>query len=237
MKTRWIATAMLMWWLLSGTAIYDAYAAEYKLAMSEEKDVCQSMLTLANEGLLQVQSLENDSGPERLGVSFTKWERVKRAPSFQDHNGNVEGAVFDINNDGQLDWIVRIQWALGGLYSHEIGIYSRRQEPLFQDVGFDERDLVKADARLNLIGRQYFLTKIPQRKFKDGKSFYYNINPVYLIPFQFKNSTYILMANPFAQLELLQDGRKFAVVAKYLSTFQLLDSCYIEEARGKANSR
>ncbi len=103
---------VLTWWLLAGNAISDTYANEYKLVMSEEKDVCQLMLKLANDGLLQVEGLENVSGVEKLGTSFVKWAEVKRAPSFHEHNGNVEEALFDINNDGQLDWIVRIQWAI-----------------------------------------------------------------------------------------------------------------------------
>jgi len=39
------------------------------------------------------------------------------------------------------------------------------------------------------------------------------------------------MANPFASPELLPGGRTFAVVAKYLPTFELQDVCFIEEVR------
>jgi hypothetical protein len=210
----------------------------YKLVMSEEKDICQLMLKFADERLLQTENLENLPNLEAPGFSFVRWESITRAPSFQDHNGNVEGSLFDINNDGQLDWVVRIQWALGGLYNHELAIYEKRQEPLFQDVGFDSRDIDRADAHLNFVGRDYFLTKIPQYKSKKGQEFYYSVASVpFLIPFQFKNVTYILMANPFASPELLPGGRNFAVVAKYLRTFQLLDVCYIEEVRKKPKTR
>ncbi len=236
MKIQGIAI-VLMWWVLGGHVIFDAHAAEYELAMSAEKEVCQVMLQFSNQGLLGTMQLEQPQGFEAPGFNFVQWESIRLADSFRGHNGAVEGALFDINNDGQLDWVVRIQWAIGGLYSHELGIYERRQVSPFQDVGFDNRDLAKADARLTLMGRQYFLTKIPQRKAKDGRSFYYEITPAYLMPFQFKNSTYILMANPFVLPEFVADGRRFAVVAKYLSTFQLLDICYIEEARTKANAR
>ena len=94
--------------------VSDVHAAEYKLVMSEEATVCQSLVKLANEGLLETKNLED---PARLGtpdLNFVNWEMASRAPSFQNHNGNVEGALFDINNDGQLDWVVRIQWAIGG---------------------------------------------------------------------------------------------------------------------------
>jgi hypothetical protein len=228
MKNLTIAIVAMVW-VLGGFPLVTAQAADYKLAMSAEKDVCQLMLKFSKEGLLETKNLENLPRMDAPEFLFVEWGATKLAPSFQGHNGNVEDSLVDMNNDGQPDWVVRIQWALGGLYSHEIGIYSRRQEPMFQDVGFKETDLLKTDARLKLIGQQYFLTKIPQRKFKGGKSFYYYIVPAYLIPFQFKNVTYILIANPFAQPELLMDRKRFAVVAKYLSTFQLLDVCYIEE--------
>lgn len=226
MKNRVIAI-IAMFWILGGFPVLAVHAADYKLAMSEEKDVCQLMLKFSKVGLLETKNLESLPQLDTPEFLFVEWGATKLAPSFHGHNGNVEDALVDMNNDGQLDWVVRIQWALGGLYSHEIGIYGRRQEPLFQDVGFDERDLGKADAHLRLVGRQYFLTKLPQQKFKDGKSSYYDIVPAYLIPFQFKNVAYILMANPFARPELVK--KRFAVVAKYLSTFQLLDICYIEE--------
>jgi len=228
MKKRLIVSFGVVW-ALGGLLPLAAQTADYKLAMSEEKDVWQLMLKFSKVGLLETKNLENLPRLDTPEFLFVEWGATKLAPSFQGHNGNVEDALVDMNNDGQLDWVVRIQWALGGLYSHEIGIYGRRQEPLFQDVGFDERDLAKADARLTLVGREYFLTKIPQQKFKDGKSLYYQIVPAYLIPFQFKKVAYILMANPFARPELLMNRKRFAVVAKYLSTFQLVDVCYIEE--------
>lgn len=231
MKNLTIAIAA-MFWVLGGFPVLAAQAADYKLAMSAEKDVCQLMLKYANEGLLQVKSLENLSGLERLEASFVKWEEVKRAPSFQEHNGNVEGAVFDINNDGQLDWIVRIQWAIGGLYSHELLTYEKRSEPGFQEDGFALQDENRADVRLSLRGQSYLLTKIPKHKTKKGDRYpYYIVSPPYLLPFQFNHATYILAANPFVSLEMLPGHKRFAAVLKYSASFQLRDVCYLEEVQ------
>ena len=232
MKKRIIAiVAMLS--VLGGFSVLTAQAADYTLAMSEEKQVCQVMLQFANEGLLQTMQLEQPQGFEAPGFEFVKWSTIPHADSFRSHNGNIKGALFDINNDGQLDWVVRMQWALGGFYSHELLIYSRRQEPLFQETGFALEDEQRADARLNYVGRGYFLTKIPKVKNKKEPkkkpTYYYSIVPAYLIPFQFNGLTYILMANPFAWQELLPDGRRFAVVTSYLTSFQLQDICYLEK--------
>lgn len=223
--------AIFVLWVTS-----DVFAADHKLAMSKQEDVCQAMLGLANEGLLKAESLDHPEALDVPEVNFVVWETTKRAPSLQEHNGTIEGALFDINNDDKVDWVVRIQWALGGLYSHELGVYSMRREFPFQNSGFDEKSLSKADARMTLMGQQYSLTEIPKRQFKDGKSAYFNIVAAYLIPFRFKNGTYILIANPFALHELLQDRRRFAVVAKYLPRFQLMDVCYIEEIQNKVKN-
>ena len=48
MKNRTIAIAA-MFWVLGGFPVLGAQAADYKLAMSAEKDVCRLMLTFAND--------------------------------------------------------------------------------------------------------------------------------------------------------------------------------------------
>jgi hypothetical protein len=221
--------AVLCW---LSAPIPNTKAADYTLAMSEGKDVCQVMLKFANQGLLETEHLEHPSTFQAPEFAFVPWVPIPLADSFRDHNGAVEGALFDINSDGQVDWIVRIQWALGGLYSHELLIYSRRQESLFQESGFALQDENQADARLTLRGQPYFLTKIPKHKSKKGESYHFSIaNPPFLIPFVYNRTAYILVANPFEAQELLLEGRRFAVVVKSLPSFQLQDVCYLEEIR------
>ena len=221
---------ILTWWVLGGNASFDAYAAEYKLAMSEEKAVCQVMLQFAKEGLLQTMQLEQPQGFEAPGVEFVKWSTIPHADSFRSHNGNIEAALFDINNDGQLDWIVRIQWAIGGIYNHELLVYEKRSEPLFQETGFALQDENRADFRITLRGQPYVLKKIPKHKTKKGdRNHYYIVSPPYLIPFQFNQETYILVANPFVSPEMLPGHKRFAAVIKSPASFQFQDVCYLEE--------
>ena len=101
--------SVLLAFLLAAWSVLDAHAADYRLAMSEEKEVCQLMLKFAYEGLLDTKSLQNHPNLQAPGFNFVSWGSIRLASSFQDHNGNVEGSLFDINNDGQLDWVVRIQ--------------------------------------------------------------------------------------------------------------------------------
>lgn len=219
-----------MVWVLGGFPVLTAQAADYKLAMSEEKDVCQVMLQFAKEGLLQTMQLEQPKGFEAPGFAFVKWATIPHADSFRSHNGNIEGALFDINNDGQLDWIVRIQWAIRGMYNHELSVYEKQSGPLFQEAGIALQDENRANFRLTLRGQSYVLKEIPKHKSKTGERYPYTIaSPPYLIPFQFYHTTYILVANPFELPELLPGGRRFAAVVKYPASSQLQDVCYLEE--------
>ena len=54
--TRRTIAMVVVWWL--GLAVPDIHAAEYTLAMNEEKAVYEVMLQFAKAGLLQTMQLE-----------------------------------------------------------------------------------------------------------------------------------------------------------------------------------
>jgi hypothetical protein len=223
--------------ILGTLVVLDAHAADYKLALSEEKDVCQLMLKFSNErfsnkGLSTFMQLENLPDLEAPEFELVGWvtERVNSSLS----SVPASSTVVDINNDGQLDWVVKTQWALSSQYSDQLDIYVNHREALNFDEGLDSKDLDRADQHLSLTGRDYPLKKISPHKFKDGATRDYWIGGVFkLVLFRFRNVTYILMATPGALPELSPGTRKFAVVVKYVPTFELQDVCYIEEIRGR----
>ena len=223
--------------ILGTLAVLDAHAADYKLAMSEEKEVCQLMLKFSNEkfsnkGLSTFMQLENLPDLEAPEFELVTWstERVNASLSTVP----ATSTVIDINNDGQLDWVVKTQWALSSVYSDQLDIYVNHREPLNFAEGLNSKDLDRADRHLSLTGRMYTLKKIPPHTSKNGKRTEYWIGGVFkLVPFRFRNVTYILMVTPGAAPEVLPGGKKFAVVAKYVPTFELQDVCYIEEVRGR----
>lgn len=236
MRTRPIAFAFV-WWLLGSFPGLDARAADYKLAMSAEKDVCQLMLTFANDNFsnkglssfVQVESLPVLEAPE---FELVRWnsERVNTSLSTVP----TSSTVVDINNDGELDWVVKSEHALSSQYSDQFDIYVNNREPLRFDEGLDSKNLDQADRHLALTGRNYPLKKISPHKFKDGATREYWIGGVFkLVLFRFRNATYILMVTPGLAPEVLPGSRKFSVVTKYTPAFALQDVCYIEEVRGK----
>ena len=227
--------------LLAAWSDLDVHAADYKLTMSGEKEVCQLMLTFANEkltnkGLSSFMQLENLPNLEAPEFELVRWaaERVNSSLSTVP----TSSAVVDINNDGHLDWVVKSEWSLSSQYSDQLDIYVNRSEPLHFEGGLDIKDLDRADRHLALGGQMYTLKKIPPHKWKDGKRTEHWIGGVFkLIPFRFRNGTYILLANPGGSPELHPGKRMFTVVAKYSPSFELQDVCYLEEVRNKTRNQ
>jgi hypothetical protein len=237
MKSRTI-TIIAMFWVLGGFPVLGVQAADYKLAMSAEKDVCRLMLTFSNnkfhnKGLSSFMQLENLPALEASEFELVRWgtEGVNGASS----EVPIKSAVVDINNDGQLDWVVKTQWMLSSQYSEQLDIFANHQEPVGFEGGLDNSDLDRADHHLALTGQSYTLKKMSPHKFKDGATRDYWIGGVFkLVLFRFRNITYILMVTPGAAPEVMPGRRKFSAVVKYTPAFTLQDVCYIEELQGKA---
>jgi hypothetical protein len=101
-------------------------------------------------------------------------------------------------------------------------------EPSKFQAGITMEDLHRADGSLNFTGDEYLLKKIPKHRFKDGPSIFHSIGGgAFLLPFRFHNSTYVLIANPFQ--EIVIEGRRFSVVAKFSMSTKVEDVCYLEE--------
>ena len=236
MKNRTIEIAAMLW-VLGGLPVGAVLAADYKLAMSAEKDVCRLILTFANDkfhdkGLSSFTQMENLPDLEAPDFELMNWgaEPVNSSLSTVITNS----AIFDINNDGQLDWVVKSAWILSSQYSEQLDIYVNHREPLYFEKGLDSKDLDRADQHLALTGQSYTLQKISPHKFKDGATRDYWIGGVFkLVPFRFRNITYILLVTPGAAPEVMPGRRKFSVVVKYTPAFALQDVCYIEELQGK----
>ena len=82
MKKRTIAIVIMLF-VLWGFPLVTAQAADYKLAMSEEKDVCRLMLTFANDkfhdkGLSSFKQLENLPTLEAPDFELVNWGGTNR---------------------------------------------------------------------------------------------------------------------------------------------------------------
>ena len=162
MKNRVIVIAIMFW--LLGVPVGAVQGNDYKLAMSAEKDVCQLMLSFANDkfhdkGLSSFMQLENLPDLEAPDFELVNWgdEPVNSSLSTV----ITKSAVFDINNDGQLDWVVKSAWTLSSQYSEQLDIYVNHREPLYFEKGLDSKDLDRADQHFSPSRRTYLLKKLP----------------------------------------------------------------------------
>lgn len=105
---------VLMWWMLSESAIVDAHASEYRLAMSQEKAVCHAMLKFANQGLLETAQLERPETFEAPGFESVKWSTIPHADSFQ--------AMMATPKEHFLTSIMMVNWIGSSEYSGPAGV-------------------------------------------------------------------------------------------------------------------
>lgn len=206
------------------------FAAGYKLALSEESAVCKRMLDLSNKGLLKASALDGStSRPSSQEVSFIEWKELDNlSEQLAYRKDSLHSAIFDIDNDGEEDWVVKVDHFLSGLQSEELVFFRSHTEPPKFQTGITMEELHRADGSLNFTGDMYLLKKVPKHRFKDGSSGFHSIGGgAFLLPFRFQNNTYVLIANPFQ--EIFIEGRRFVVVAKFSASAKLEDVCYLEE--------
>jgi hypothetical protein len=209
------------------------FAAGYKLALSEEPAVCKRMLDLSNKGLLKASTLDGSTPrPFSEELSFIEWKELDNlSEQLAYRKDSLHSAIFDIDNDGQIDWVVKVDQFLSSLQSENLAVFRNHASPPKYDRGITIEDINKADVSINTTEQEYLLKKIPKHRYKDDSQGFYSIRGgAFLVPFRYQNITYILWANPFE--EALWEGRKFTVVTKLSPKAELDDVCYIEEIRG-----
>ena len=240
MVHRWVRIIVIIG-VLATTSImgeHSLFAAGYKLALNEEAAVCKKMLELSNAGLLKTRSLEDpDSRPSAEGVMFIQWKALDNlSEELAYRTDSLHSAIIDIDNDGQLDWVVKIDHFISSLQSEELVFFRNHTEPPKFQAGITIEELHRADGSLNFTGNEYLLKKIPKHRFKDGSSVFHSIGGgAFLVPFRFQNNTYVLIANPFQEIFL--ENRRFAIVAKFLANVGLKDVCYVERITSQPKKR
>jgi hypothetical protein len=204
------------------------HADEYILIMSKEKSVCQNMLLLYNDDLKKYGEIQYAEHEEYMSI---KWEQRK---AFSFYNGikdptDVMMSIFDINNDGKEEIVIKWTGSLGGYPTDSIHIFSK-----------DDMELFVSEFNFNVIRRQignigidepfknnsYDLTEMPpiqiivlgkknEIKYAMGRLFSFH-------PFKFKGKYYIEMRDDYDN----PGGTKFLVIFQYLDNRKLKDVCY-----------
>lgn len=196
----------------------------YMLVMSKNDELCSHMVRLFNEDLKKLIRA-SDSHEEFQNIP---WEPVnvsdKYISQFLDDDPDLkdEGALFDLNNDGVLDYVVRERSRLSGMRADSISMLaSEASEP---SHSLSVQKLLDAKNRIQIAGSVYQLSAP-----LDGR-----VGTFWLLsPFRYHDTSYLFMQSLYMGRSPTQD---FAVIAKYASgrfankemTGNMEDICYIK---------
>src|SRR3989338_2651898 len=173
----------------------------YQLAMSKDDKLCRHMLKLFNNDLAKYGYEQYDEHEE-----FNKipWQdaQFSHESDGRTRYTPVKGALFDINNDGVKDFVVKWEASLSGILLD--ALYVLDSEAANRSDKLVNRELFESKNKLDMGNMMY---KLGPRFTERSDSF------GILEPFIFDNKTYIHM-RPLFELDRMS-GPRFSVVARY----------------------
>ena len=207
MRGRHIVFAIVL--LCVTTSVAWAGKEAYKLVMSQDKQLCESMLAIFNADMKKERVLEYEKHKE-----FVVWEPVDTGRSQSDSYCSHElKQTFDINIDGTDELVIRTRSCYQSQLTDSLYIFP---------LGSNIVELLKASTPHvsgttgdKIAFQTYELKKMPGVKSVAQAPGIYTI--VTLEPFKFKGIFYVSMT------DLRQE---FIVIAKYLHGEELDDVCY-----------
>jgi hypothetical protein len=202
---------------------------EYALVMSKNDEMCSHMRQLMNDDLEQYDRTYDSN--ERF-VSYTEefkaipWKPARASSEIYGqihYSDDVEGALFDLNNDGVQDFVVRYKGMLSGMRADGLYMLDRVAASHANSLTFKE--LFGANNQIALSGGGYDLSAPFVGR---TESLWF------LSPFIYRGISYVYMQSLYKRDEAI--GGDFAVVAKYSGgkfamrekTGKMDDICYIE---------
>lgn len=208
-----------------------SYEEHYALVMSRNDEMCNHMLRLMNDDLKRLgQSAygrtfdRHDAFVESLQeFNSIPWKtgRVSYEISGKTHYWNVESALFDLNNDGVLDYVIRNKGYLSGMRTDSI--YMLNSNVADHASTLSTKELFDSNNQISLSQISYKLA-IPI----EGQS----VSLWLLSPFVYDGIAFVYMQSLYKKSEAV--GGDFVVIAKYGggnisdTTEKMEDTCYIK---------
>jgi len=219
------------------------YADEYVLVMSKDNDACLHMLRIFNVDLKKAGFIEFDRHEEFTTI---KWETKRRYSvtkggerNYDDPatRENVLMSVFDINNDGRKEVVLKFyQRGLHGIASDHIFVLRKEDSVLFDQGVGSYKEFYKRAIKI-LGGAQdneafqantYPLKEIPHVDIMPSLGTEKNVQVdysmggwFYLNPFVYKNVHYLTMTD-----RELGDPARWLVIFKLGHDNLIKDTCY-----------
>ncbi|MGV8933457.1 MAG: lysozyme inhibitor LprI family protein [Gallionellaceae bacterium] len=200
----------------------------YTLVMSKDDELCNHMLQEFNEDL-ENYGWSGDAHQEE----HEEFKRIPWQPArfSYDYNGNllhssVEGALFDFNNDGVQDFVVRDKSSLSGMRADLIfmldsSVAKRANDLTATELGGDKDSI-------SLAGHGYWSSTLPGVV----------VDSRVLEPFIFHGTSYLVMREVFEEIRTIGG---YAVITKYgggelverKMTGKMEDICYFKRIGAK----
>jgi len=206
----------------------EKFAEAYTLLMSKDDELCNHMLELFNQDLEQYGESGDEHQEEHQEFKRVPWQPARFSSVINGHTEytDVEGALFDFNNDGVQDFVVRWKGSLSNARADSIFILGG--EAVSKKNDLTSMEFGDAKDRIYLAGAIYQPTTSPEIA----------VNPRVLEPFIYRDTSYLFMRGLF---EVRRTIAGYAAITKYVGgkfvnrelTGKMEDICYYQ--RNRAN--
>lgn len=201
--------------LLVMSSIAWAGKEAYTLAMSKDKELCETMLELFNSDTKKYREIRYQ---EHESFSKVPWEKIgvpsRLAPSCQ----ILQKAMFDINNDGRDELVIKLSACIHGQLVDSLYLFPLTSDILSKlkpDQPGGLSDLFTATDKVYQTGEVYALSELNSAN-TDGLKMVTGI--VKVNPLMWKKTTYLSITDLYPE---------WIVVAKYLQQEVFEDFCYL----------
>lgn len=212
MKARYFGLAIGALLLTSGVA-WAGHEA-YRLMMSKDNELCESVLALFNADMKKYYGVRYQDHEMfiRIGWQPVKLEWEKNlAPSCS----VLQRAIFDVNNDGQDDLVIKWSACLRGNPIDSLYVFPKDSDAVTKLKAGPEGWGVLFDAENKFDGEQgYALDELPLEQ-TDGIR--QGIAVAFIHPFIFRETTYVSIE------DLIPD---WVAINQYLGKEHFSDVCY-----------
>lgn len=217
----------------------------YYLVMSKDDVMCNHMRKLMNDDLERLskgaygRSFDRHDAFVESVYEFNSipWKTIQASfeSSGKTQYQDVESALFDLNNDGVLDFVIRYKGYLSGIRADSIYMLDSQTSSLINALS--TKDLFNSSNKIDLVIASYKLSnplEWDSARMDMISPFAYNSVSLRLLsPFIHRGATYLYMQSLYRNNEAI--GGDYAVIAKYGggiisgddTTGKIEDICYI----------
>lgn len=192
-----------------GSAKHDA-GESYTLLMSKDDELCNHMLQLFNEDLKKYGWNGDKHQEEHEEFKRVPWQPARFSFDYhgQTQYTDVEGALFDFNNDGVQDFVVRWKASLSNARADSLSMLGSEMSKRANDLTSEE--LWNGENQISLAGNGYSYDQLAHLSEIDVDP--RGFDPRVFEPFIYRATAYLVMRDLF---EDIRDHAGYAVIAKY----------------------